>query len=62
MTFNLDGEPLSGKPSVWSCYRRPCAAGCRPTAAAATLISRKQRRRPAGIQQPGSLIEPLNVG
>ncbi len=24
MTFNLDGEPLSGKPSVWSCYRRPC--------------------------------------
>ncbi len=29
---------------------------------AATLIRlRKARRRPAGIQQPGSLIEPLNV-
>ncbi len=33
MTFNLDGESRSAaKPSVWSCYRRPCAAGCRPTA------------------------------
>ncbi len=32
MTFNLDASRSAAKPSAWSCYRRPCAAGCRPTA------------------------------
>ena len=61
MTFNLDGEPLSGKTSVWAVTGGPALPAAARLPAAALIRLLKQRRCPAGIQQPGSLIEPLNV-
>ncbi len=63
MTFNLDGEPLSGKTFRMELLPAALAGPLLPDLPAATLDQASQSKdaRPAGIQQPGSLIEPLNV-